>query len=58
MSGSQLKLSAADGLVNERSGIIQKLDLHDDDAAKLTDHFARIQLEYMPRGAWILFISF
>ena len=52
------KISAVDGLVNERSGTIQKIDLHDVDTAKLTDHFARIRLEYMPRGAWVLFDSF
>ena len=42
------KISAVDGLVNERSGTVQKIDLHDVDTAKLTDHFARIHLEYMP----------
>ena len=52
------KISAVDGLVNERCGTVQKIDLHDDDTGKLTDHFARIRLDYMPRGAWILFDSF
>ena len=47
------KLSPVDGLVNERTGTAMKIDLHESDMNKLTDHFARIQLEYMPLGVWV-----
>ena len=36
------KLSPVDGLVNERTGTAMKIDLHESDMNKLTDHFARI----------------
>ena len=47
------KLSAADGLVNERTGTVMKLDLRESDEAKVPGHFARIQLDYMPYGVWV-----
>ena len=42
----------------EGGGTIQKIDLRDSDAAKLTDHFQRIKLDFMPRGVWVLFDDF
>ena len=52
------KLSAIDGLVNERTGTVMKIDLREPDAAKVPGHFARIQLEFMPLGVWVLFDKF
>ena len=44
------ELSAYDGLVNERTGTVMKIDLRDSDEAKVPGHFARVQLEHMPYG--------
>ena len=52
------KLSAYDGLVNERTGTVMKIDLRESDEAKVPGHFARVQLEYMPYGVWVLFDDF
>ena len=57
------KLSAIDGLVNERTGTVMKIDLHRSepfltDPKLRTRHFKRIQLEYMPLGVWVLFDAF
>ena len=52
------KLSADDGLVNERTGTVMKIDLRESDAAKVPGHFSRIQLDYMPYGVWVFFDKF
>ena len=35
-----------------------KIDLHESDMNKLTDHFARIHLAYMPLGVWVAIDDF
>ena len=49
------KLRATDGIVNGRTGTVMKIDLRDSDEAKVPEHFARVKLEYMPYGVWVLF---
>ena len=48
------KLSADDGMVDERTGTVMNIELCESDAADVPAHFARVQLDYMPNGVWVL----
>ena len=49
------KLSAIDGLVNERRGIVKKIVLDPADEAKVQDGYHLPHLQYMPKGVWVHF---
>ena len=55
------RLSAADGLVNERQCTVVKIVPHEDEFDQdcpMPTHFKRVHLKYMLRGIWVSFDDF